>query len=259
MDTVNTMGVGYGQPTNTTGQFSAQQPATGFGGNTMNMGIGALSGNTTGGYQPADTSGFGGINNFGFTRDPNAIGASVTTPWYNQYTGETYLAGDTAYLPPNESWLQGELPENFAPMQNAPVNPAPIPAPSPSLNIAPQRGRNIRYSGMRPSNGMGYMGDREDDRRQRDGTDMLQTQMRDNSIRPISEMRGRSDDERQEFQRPGFQRPDFQRPQRGAGQQMPSRMDDYMARLNQLRSGPQPTAPGMSGIGSLFNALRGRR
>jgi hypothetical protein len=73
-------------------------------------------------------------------------------------------------------------------------------------------------------------------------------------IRPLSGVRG------EEMRgRYGMERPDFQRPQRGAGQQMPSRMNDYMSRLNQLRSGPQPTAPGMSGIGSLFNALRGRR
>lgn len=53
----------------------------------------------------------GGLGNrSGFTRDPNAIGASVITPWYNKKTGQTYMASDSAWNPPSADWVQGEPP-----------------------------------------------------------------------------------------------------------------------------------------------------
>jgi len=98
MDAFNAMGVGYDPVQYSTGQFSAQQPALGFGQNTMNMGIGSLTSNVGGqpmgamGGTPYGTSQdiFRGapsnaafINNqapsFGFNGFPQ------TAPWYNNF------------------------------------------------------------------------------------------------------------------------------------------------------------------------------
>lgn len=57
----------------------------------------------------ASTPGTKPRSDMGFTRDPNAIGASVMTPWYNKKTGQTYIASDTAWQPPSADWVQGEF------------------------------------------------------------------------------------------------------------------------------------------------------
>lgn len=62
-----------------------------------------------GGTRGGDAGGGSGSRS-GFTRDPNAIGASVMTPWYNKKTGQTYMASDSAWNPPSTDWVQGEPP-----------------------------------------------------------------------------------------------------------------------------------------------------
>lgn len=46
---------------------------------------------------------------YGFTRDPNAVGGMAIVPWYNKKTGQTYRASDTAWQPPSADWVKGEF------------------------------------------------------------------------------------------------------------------------------------------------------
>lgn len=75
------------------------------------------SGNTVMGAGTANKT--AASNDFGFTRDPNTVGAMVMTPWYNKRTGQTYTASDSAYTAPNADWVQGTLPTDFKPMTDS--------------------------------------------------------------------------------------------------------------------------------------------
>ncbi len=159
---------------------------------------------------------------------------------------ESYVSNDPAVFP--------GAPPAAAPVAAPVAAPAPSFAPAPAPVAAPA----VRRVPTIPTGPRGVSSRRREPGQVRTQMGRGGNEDRDNGgedrIRPLSGMRG--EEMRGRF---GMERPDFQRPQRGAGQQMPSRMNDYMARLNQLRSGQKPTVPGMSGIGSLFNALRGRR
>lgn len=59
---------------------------------------------------PVASPAVGGGDRSGFTRDPNRIGLSVMTNWYNPKTGQTYMAPDSAWSPPSSDWVKGTPP-----------------------------------------------------------------------------------------------------------------------------------------------------
>jgi len=84
-----------------------------------NAGQGPASMTVGEGFGTKPAGGTGASNDFGFTRDPNTVGAMVMTPWYNKRTGQTYTASDSAYTAPNADWVQGTLPTDFKPITDS--------------------------------------------------------------------------------------------------------------------------------------------
>lgn len=115
----------------------------------------------------------GGGNNFGFTRG-DGIGTQAMVPWENPDTGETYMAPDGAYSPPEgSSWVRSSMGDFGYPDLNLGQTGQDVP-PTGIANDPVLTGGNtgtggtnpyapLDYSGMSPSTGgldtgMGLLG-----------------------------------------------------------------------------------------------------